>query len=318
MLNFIIPIVIAAIIAIVFIVALFRSIRIVPHKVALIVERLGKYHTTLDAGFHILFPFLDRVKYKQNLKEQAIDVPAQDCFTKDNVQVRIDGILYLQVFDPIKASYGIRDYRYATILLAQTTMRSVVGQLDLDDTFEAREQINAQVVKAVDEASDPWGVKVTRYEIQNIRVSDSIMDAMENQMKAEREKRAEIARSVGEMETVINLSRAAYEEAVNISEGEKERMINEAEGQAREIVAVAEATADGIKKIAASTQIQGGMEAAKLTVSQEWINALSSIDENTKIIMSADFTDIKKMTIAVHFSYSRLIPLPFKFSTHSR
>lgn len=297
MLNFIIPIVIAAIIAIVFIVALFRSIRIVPHKVALIVERLGKYHTTLDAGFHILFPFLDRVKYKQNLKEQAIDVPAQDCFTKDNVQVRIDGILYLQVFDPIKASYGIRDYRYATILLAQTTMRSVVGQLDLDDTFEAREQINAQVVKAVDEASDPWGVKVTRYEIQNIRVSDSIMDAMENQMKAEREKRAEIARSVGEMETVINLSRAAYEEAVNISEGEKERMINEAEGQAREIVAVAEATADGIKKIAASTQIQGGMEAAKLTVSQEWISALSSIDENTKIIMSADFTDIKKMTI---------------------
>ncbi|AAS11197.1 MULTISPECIES: SPFH domain-containing protein [Treponema] len=297
MLNFIIPIVIAAIIAIVFIVALFRSIRIVPHKVALIVERLGKYHTTLDAGFHILFPFLDRVKYKQNLKEQAIDVPAQDCFTKDNVQVRIDGILYLQVFDPIKASYGIRDYRYATILLAQTTMRSVVGQLDLDDTFEAREQINAQVVKAVDEASDPWGVKVTRYEIQNIRVSDSIMDAMENQMKAEREKRAEIAHSVGEMETVINLSRAAYEEAVNISEGEKERMINEAEGQAREIVAVAEATADGIKKIAASTQIQGGMEAAKLTVSQEWINALSSIDENTKIIMSADFTDIKKMTI---------------------
>ena len=297
MLNFIIPIVIAAIIAIVFIVALFRSIRIVPHKVALIVERLGKYHTTLDAGFHILFPFLDRVKYKQNLKEQAIDVPAQDCFTKDNVQVRIDGILYLQVFDPIKASYGIRDYRYATILLAQTTMRSVVGQLDLDDTFEAREQINAQVVKAVDEASDPWGVKVTRYEIQNIRVSDSIMDAMENQMKAEREKRAEIAHSVGEMETVINLSRAAYEEAVNISEGEKERMINEAEGQAREIVAVAEATADGIKKIAASTQIQGGMEAAKLTVSQEWISALSSIDENTKIIMSADFTDIKKMTI---------------------
>ncbi|UTY24900.1 SPFH domain-containing protein [Treponema denticola] len=297
MLNFIIPIVIAAIIAIVFIVALFRSIRIVPHKVALIVERLGKYHTTLDAGFHILFPFLDRVKYKQNLKEQAIDVPAQDCFTKDNVQVRIDGILYLQVFDPIKASYGIRDYRYATILLAQTTMRSVVGQLDLDDTFEAREQINAQVVKAVDEASDPWGVKVTRYEIQNIRVSDSIMDAMENQMKAEREKRAEIARSVGEMETVINLSRAAYEEAVNISEGEKERMINEAEGQAREIVAVAEATADGIKKIAASTQIQGGMEAAKLTVSQEWINALSSMDENTKIIMSADFTNIKKMTI---------------------
>lgn len=296
-LNVIISTVIGLLLALVFILALIKSIRIVPHKMTLIVERLGKYHATLDAGFHILFPFLDKVRYRQTLKEQAIDVPAQDCFTKDNVQVRIDGILYLQVFDPIKASYGIRDYRYATILLAQTTMRSVVGQLDLDDTFEAREKINAQVVKAVDEASDPWGVKVTRYEIQNIRVSESIMEAMENQMKAEREKRAEIARSVGEMETVINLSRASYEEAVNISAGEKERMINEAEGQAKEIVAVAEATAEGIKKIAASTQLQGGMEAAKLTVSQEWINALSAIEEHAKIIMTADLTDIKKMTL---------------------
>ena len=282
--------IILGVFAVVFIVALFKSIRVVPHKMSLIVERLGKYHSTLEAGFHILFPFIDKVRYRQNLKEQAIDVPAQDCFTKDNVQVRIDGILYLQVFDPIKASYG-------TILLAQTTMRSVVGQLDLDDTFEAREQINAQVVKAVDEASDPWGVKVTRYEIQNIRVSDSIMDAMENQMKAEREKRAEIAHSVGEMETVINLSRAAYEEAVNISEGEKERMINEAEGQATEIVEVARATAEGIKKIAASTQLQGGIEAAKLTVSQEWISALGSIEHNAKIVMTADLTDIKKMTL---------------------
>lgn len=297
--NFIISTVISGLIAIVFIAAIIKSVRVVPHKTALIVERLGKYHGTLEAGFHILFPFLDKVRYKRTLKEQAIDVPAQDCFTKDNVQVRIDGILYLQVFDPIKASYGIKDYRYATILLAQTTMRSVVGQLDLDDTFEAREKINAQVVKAVDEASDPWGVKVTRYEIQNIRVSDSIMEAMENQMKAEREKRAEIARSIGEMETVINLSRAAYEEAVNISAGEKERMINEAEGQAKEIVAVAEATAAGIKKIAASTQLQGGKEAAKLAVSQEWINALSSIDENTKIIMTADLTDIKKTALEV-------------------
>lgn len=297
MFKFISFIIIPGIFALVFIIALFRSIRVVPNRMSLIVERLGKYHATLEAGFHILFPFIDRVRYRQNLKEQAIDVPAQDCFTKDNVQVRIDGILYLQVFDPIKASYGIRDYRYATILLAQTTMRSVVGQLDLDDTFEAREQINAQVVKAVDEASDPWGVKVTRYEIQNIRVSDSIMDAMENQMKAEREKRAEIARSVGEMETVINLSRAAYEEAVNISEGEKERMINEAEGQAREIVAVAQATAEGIKKIAASTQVQGGIEAAKLTVSQEWINAIGTIEDNAKVIITADLTDIKKITL---------------------
>ncbi len=283
--------------AVVFIIALIRSIRIVPNKTALIVERLGKYHKTLEAGFHILFPFIDRVRYKQILKEQAIDVPAQDCFTKDNVQVRIDGILYLQIFDPIKASYGIKDYRFATILLAQTTMRSVVGQLDLDDSFEARDQINAQVVKAVDEASDPWGVKVTRYEIQNIQVSDSIMDAMENQMKAEREKRAEIARSVGEMETVINLSRASYEEAVNISMGEKEKMISEAEGKAKEIVAVAQATAEGIKKVAAATQMQGGIEAAKLSISEQWIGALGSLEENSKMIMTADIADIKKMTI---------------------
>ena len=279
------------------VIILFSIAVVVPEQESYVIERLGKYSRTLTAGFHILTPFIDRIAYKQNLKEEALDVDPQVCITADNVQVQVDGILYLKIFDPVKASYGIDNYRYAVAQLAKTTMRSEIGKLELDRTFCGREGLNDNIVKALDEASDNWGIKVTRYEIQNIRVSDSIMDAMENQMKAEREKRAEIARSVGEMETVINLSRAAYEEAVNISEGEKERMINEAEGQAREIVAVAEATADGIKKIAASTQIQGGMEAAKLTVSQEWINALSSIDENTKIIMSADFTDIKKMTI---------------------
>jgi regulator of protease activity HflC (stomatin/prohibitin superfamily) len=238
-------------------------------------------------------PFLERVRYRQTLKEQAIDVPAQDCFTKDNVQVRVDGVLYLQVMDPKKASYGIRDYAYATVLLAQTTMRSVIGQLELDATFEAREQINATVVKAVDEASDPWGVKVTRYEIQNIRVSESIMDAMEAQMKAEREKRAEIARSLGEMETKINLSKAAYEEAVNLSEGEKQRMINEAEGEASEIVAVARATAEGIRKVAESIAMKGGEAAANLRLSENWIDAVGGIAKpGTKVIMSADITDL--------------------------
>jgi len=182
--------VLLAVFAIVFVFTLFRSIRVVPNKTALIVERLGRYHAILEAGFHVLFPFLDKVRYKQTLKEQAIDVPAQDCFTRDNVQVRVDGVLYLQVIDPKKASYGVKDYTTATVLLAQTTMRSVIGQLELDNTFEAREQINAQVVRAVDDASDPWGVKVTRYEIQNIKVNQSIMDAMEAQMRAEREKRA--------------------------------------------------------------------------------------------------------------------------------
>ncbi|HNQ97907.1 MAG TPA: SPFH domain-containing protein, partial [Treponemataceae bacterium] len=231
---------------------------------------------------------------RQTLKEQAIDVPAQDCFTRDNVQVRVDGVLYLQVVDPKKASYGIRDYATATVLLAQTTMRSVVGQLELDSTFEAREQINATVVKAVDEASDPWGVKVTRYEIQNIRVSQSIMDAMEAQMKAEREKRAEIARSVGEMETKINLSLAALEEAVNLSDGQRQRLINEAEGEASEIVAVAEATALGIKKIAASISLSGGEEAANLNLSEAWIEAVGGIAKSgSKVILSSDLTDLR-------------------------
>jgi len=283
--------------AIVFVFTLLRSIRVVPNRTALIVERLGKYSRTLEAGFHILFPFLDKVRYKQNLKEQSIDVPAQDCFTKDNVQVRVDGMLYLQVIDPKKASYGIKNYAYATVLLAQTTMRSVIGQLELDSTFEVREQINALVVKAVDEASDPWGVKVTRYEIQNIKVSDSIMDAMEAQMKAEREKRAEIARSLGDMETKINLSMAAYEEAVNLSEGQKQRAINEAEGEASEIVAVARATAEGIRKVAESVTTKGGEAAANLRLSEGWIDALGGIAKSgSKVILSADLTDLNEVT----------------------
>lgn len=283
--------------ALVFVITLFRSIRVVPNKTALIVERLGKYNRTLEAGFHVLFPFLDKVRYKQTLKEQAIDVPAQDCFTKDNVNVRVDGVLYLMVMDPKKASYGIKNYSYATVLLAQTTMRSVIGQLELDNTFEAREQINAQVVKAVDEASDPWGVKVTRYEVQNIKVSSSIMDAMEAQMKAEREKRAEIARSVGEMETKINLSLAALTEAVNRSEGEKQRMINEAEGEASEIVAVAKATAEGIRMIAESVITEGGYEAANLRLSENWIDAIGGVaKDGSRLIIGADLTDLNEVT----------------------
>ncbi|HNY20564.1 MAG TPA: SPFH domain-containing protein [Treponemataceae bacterium] len=298
MMNPFIPLfVVLAVFAVVFFFTLLRSVRVVPNKTALIVERLGRYSRTLEAGFHILFPFLDKVRYKQTLKEQAIDVPAQDCFTKDNVQVRIDGVLYLQVIDPKKASYGIKNYSYATVLLAQTTMRSVVGQLELDNTFEARDQINAQVVKAVDEASDPWGVKVTRYEIQNIKVSDSIMDAMEAQMKAEREKRAEIARSLGEMETKINISKAAYEEAVNLSEGEKQRMINEAEGEASEIVSVAKATAEGIRAVAASVNLKGGEAAANLRLSENWIDAIGGIaKQGSKLVLSADLTDLNEVT----------------------
>ena len=277
----------------VFLVKLIMSIKIVPNKTILVVERLGKYHRTLDAGFHFLFPFLDKVRYKRTLKEQVVDVSSQDCFTRDNVQVKVDGILYMYIFDPVMASYEITNYEYATVLLAKTTMRSVIGQLDLDETFEARESINAQVVKAVDEASDPWGVKVTRYEIQNIKVSPSIMEAMENQMKAEREKRAEIARSEGEMETMINLSRATYEECINIGEGEREKIINAAEGEAKEIIAIAKAKAESIKKISEGLNVEGGDEAADLSVGEEWISCLKNL-EKAQIVLTQDIADIEK------------------------
>ena len=220
-------------------------VRVVPARRALVVERLGKYRRTLEAGFHVLLPYVDRVRYRHSLKEQAIDVPPQPCFTQDNVKITVDGVLYFRVIDPRRASYGILNYEYATIQLAQTTMRSVIGKLELDRTFEERDQINGAVVQVLDEASDPWGVKVTRYEIQNIQLPPTVQESMEYQIKADRQKRAVIARSVGEMEARINHSIGVMEEAINRSEGEKARQINEAEGRAQEILAIAAATAAG-------------------------------------------------------------------------
>lgn len=276
------------------VISLLKSVRIVPSKTALVVERLGKYSRVLNAGFHVLVPFIDKVRYKHNLKEVAIDVPAQDCFTQDNVKVRVDGVLYMQVVDPQKASYGISNYQYATIQLAQTTMRSVIGKLELDKTFEERNRINGEVVQSVDEASDPWGVKVSRYEIQNINVPQTILGAMEVQMKAEREKRAEIARSLGEMEARINHSQAAMSEAINKSEGEKERKINEAEGKASEILSVAKATAEGIRKVAAALELSGGENAALLRVSEGYIDELKNLSgSGSKVILPMDLTDTK-------------------------
>ncbi len=280
--------------AFIFLFSLLRSIRIVPAKSALIVERLGKYSRTLEAGFHILIPFIDRVRYKRNLKEMAIDVPVQTCFTQDNVKIEVDGVLSLQVVDPKLASYGIRDYLYATIQLAQTTMRSVIGKLELDKAFEERDQINAAVVKSVDEASDAWGVKVSRYEIQNINIPQMILQSMEVQLKAEREKRAEIARSIGEMESKINYSLAALEEAVNRSEGEKEKMINEAVGKASEILTVAKATAEGIRMVARSLSVPGGDEAVYMRVAQDYIGKLASLSkEGTSVVLPLDLTDVR-------------------------
>jgi regulator of protease activity HflC (stomatin/prohibitin superfamily) len=285
--------IILGILGFIFVIGLLRSIRIIPAKTAMVVERLGKYHKTLEAGFHVLFPFIDKVRYKHNLKEIALDVPAQTCFTQDNVKVDVDGVLYMQVMDPKRASYGIKNYQYATIQLAQTTMRSVIGKLELDRTFEERDQINATVVQSVDEASDPWGVKVSRYEIQNISVPAPILQAMEIQMRAEREKRAVIARSLGEMESKINYSQAAMEEAINKSEGEKEKRINEAQGKAEEIFAIAKATASGIAMVSEAIEATGGEEAVTLRIAEGYIAELNKLAKrDTKLILPMDLSDI--------------------------
>ena len=244
------PIIFFAVFAFIVLVTILKTAVIVPQKTAFIVERLGKYRCTLEAGFHILVPFIDRVAYRHTLKEQAIDVPPQQCITKDNIAVDVDGILYMQVMDPAKASYGIGNYLFATTQLAQTTMRSEMGKLDLDRSFEERTAINAAIVSAVDKASDPWGIKVTRYEIKNITPPQTIHDAMEKQMRAEREKRAMIAESEGERQSKINRAEGERQQAIALSEGERARKINEAEGRAKEILLVAEAQAEGIRKVA--------------------------------------------------------------------
>ena len=275
------------------VIAIVKYIRIVPQKEAYIVERLGKYSKTLEAGLHLLVPFLERVAYKHSLKEQAIDVPPQQCITKDNIAVDVDGILYLQVMDPAKASYGIGNYLFATIQLAQTTMRSEMGKLDLDRSFEERMNINAAVVAAVDKASDPWGVKVTRYEIKNITPPQSIRDAMEKQMRAEREKRAMIAESEGERQAKINRAEGEKQEAIAKSEGEKMKRINEAEGRAREILLVAEAQANGIRQVAEAMATEAGVKAVNMQLAQQYFNEFGKIAKSgNTMIIPADLANV--------------------------
>jgi len=281
-------------------IALMMSIRIVPQKVAFIVQRLGKYSATLDAGFHILVPFIDRVAYKHTLKEQAVDVAPQQCITKDNIAVEVDGILYMQVIDPKKASYGIDNYRFASIQLAQTTMRSVMGKLDLDKTFEERDVINIAIVNAVDKASEPWGMKVTRYEVKNILPPQSIKDAMEKQMRAEREKRAAIAESEGDRQAKINRAEGDKREAIAKSEGEKQKRINEAEGRAFEIQKVAEATASGIREIAKAINEKGGINAVNLRVAQQYLDEFGKLAKtNNSMIIPTNLADIAGVIEAV-------------------
>lgn len=274
----------------------FKTIRIVPQKSAFIVERLGKYKQTLEAGLHVLVPFIDKVSYKHTLKEQALDVPPQACITRDNIAVEVDGILYMQVVDPRKASYGIGNYQFASTQLAQTTMRSVMGKLDLDKTFEERETINSVIVDAVDKASDPWGVKVTRYEVKNITPPQSIKDAMEKQMRAEREKRALIAESEGDKQAKINRAEGEKAGAIAQSEGEKQKRINEAEGRAEEIRKVAMATAEGIREIANAINERGGINAVNLRIAEQYLNEFGKLAQaNNSMIIPTDLADIAGM-----------------------
>ena len=280
-------------IAFVVVYTLYKCVRVVPQKQAFIVERLGKYRCTLEAGFHVLLPIFDRVSYRHTLKEQAIDVPPQQCITRDNITVEVDGVLYLQVMDPAKASYGIGNYLFATTQLAQTTMRSEMGKLELDRSFEERTHINSAIVEAVDKASGPWGVKVTRYEIKNITPPQTIRDAMEKQMRAEREKRALIAESEGDRQAKINRAEGEKQQAIAISEGEKTKRLNEAGGRAQEILLIAEAQASGIRQVAAAINEQGGLNAVNMQLAQQYLNEFGKLAKtNNTMIIPSDLANV--------------------------
>lgn len=282
------------------IVALVKTARIVPQRMQFVIERLGKYSRTLDAGFHILIPFLDKVAYRHSMKEKAVDVTSQTCITKDNIAVSVDGILYMQVVDARKASYGIEDYNNATSQLAQTALRSEIGKIDLDRTFEERETINSQVVEVLDRASEPWGVKVLRYEIKDIVPPASVQDALEKQMRAERERRAVVAQSEGERQAKINVSEGEQQEIVNLSEAQKQKQINEAEGKAQEITLIAQATADGLRKIADAINQPGGGEAVNLRVAEQYVKEFGELARtNNTLILPSNLGDIGAMVATV-------------------
>jgi regulator of protease activity HflC (stomatin/prohibitin superfamily) len=267
---------------IIIVVIILKTIVITPEKYAFILERFGKFNRTLDAGYHFAIPFVDVVRYKHTLKELAYDVPPQECITKDNVPVEVDGILYLKVIDPYRASYGIDNYLLATTQLAKTTLRAEIGKLNLDATFSERESINSKVVTQIDNATDPWGLKVTRYEIKNISPPKQVLNSMEQQMRAEREKRAEITISEGERASRINRSIGEKQEAINISEGEKIKRINEANGKAAEIEFISQATANGLKWIGAAISKDGGKDAVDLQIAQGYLDGLGKIFSTSK------------------------------------
>ena len=302
--------VVVLVLAILVIFVIARTAIVVPQQSAFVVERLGKYHSTLAAGFHILVPFVDAIRYRHSLKETAVDIPEQVCITRDNVQVHVDGVLYLKVLDAERASYGVSDYLFAIIQLAQTTLRSEVGKIDLDRTFEERAHINVQVVNELDKASEPWGIKVLRYEIKNITPPQDVLAAMEKQMRAEREKRAVILTSEGNRDAVINAAEGEKQQVIKASEAKKQQQINEAEGAAAAILAIAKATAEGVRQVAEAIRVPGGYEAVQLRVAEQYITQFGELAKTSNtMILPASVSDVGSM-IALAMNVIRAQPPP--------
>ena len=288
---------VVGVVALLAIIIIAKTAVVVPQQSAFVVENLGRYSRTIQAGFHILIPFIERIAYKHNLKEEAMDIPEQICITRDNVQVGVDGVLYLQVLEASKASYGITNYRFAIIQLAQTTLRSEIGKIELDRTFEERQTINQNVVAELDKASAPWGVKVLRYEIKNINPPKDILGAMEKQMRAEREKRAVVLSSEGERDAKINQAEGEKQRVIKESEGNKQQQINEAQGQAAAILAVATATAEGLRQVGEAIAGRGGVEAMQLRVAEEYVKQFGHLADEaaSTLIVPANLSDIASM-----------------------
>jgi regulator of protease activity HflC (stomatin/prohibitin superfamily) len=291
--------IVVLLLALLFLIILAKTAVVVPQQSAYVVERLGKFSNTLQAGFHVLTPFVDVIRYRHTLKEQAMDVPEQICITKDNVQVGVDGILYLKVMNPERASYGISDYRFAITQLAQTALRSEIGKIELDRTFEERTNINTSLVGELDKASEPWGVKVLRYEIKNINPPKDIQAAMEKQMRAEREKRAIILTSEGARDAAINNAEGEKQKVIKASEANKQQRINEAEGQAAAILSVATATAEGLRRVAESIQAPGGFQSVQLRVAEAYIAQFGNLAKTgTTLIVPSTLSDVGGMIAA--------------------
>jgi len=282
--------------ALLMVVILVKTAVVVPQQNAFVVERLGTYSGTLGAGFHVLTPFVDVIRYRHSLKEQTMDIPEQICITRDNVQVGVDGVLYMKVLDAQRASYGISDYRFAIVQLCQTTLRSEIGKIELDRTFEERTNINSQVVAEVDKASEAWGVKVLRYEIKNITPPQDILSAMEKQMRAEREKRATVLTSEGVRDAAINKAEGEKQQVIKASEARKQQQINEAEGQGSAILTIANATSEGIRRVAEAIEAPGGYEAVQLRVAEQYITQFGNLAKvGNTLIVPANLTDISGM-----------------------